>query len=206
MVINGGETSLNLLILDYPINKEWKSDERLQRIINFISSYFDENKIENEIAERGYDLSNIRNIIEIDAHGDFDFKTKNDLYKILNDNGIEFNVVYEETSVYNVGADGGGLKIVLSFLNGIANAVTVLDYINKYFSYKNDPAQLHNMKDIKSSISKQYEIHESQLTLVSHEYDQQMNQMDYIFKSRYHEYLITIEKGKIVKSTRDKIN
>lgn len=204
LVTHKGKTSLNLLIIDYPTSKEWKSDVFLQGVINFISNNFDE--IKRNEKEKVYGTTNIRNVIEVNAHSVFDFQNKNMLYEILNDNEVKFDIIYEETSVFNAGASGGAFRVILNLVGDSASVIAVLEFLKIHFSYDNDPVQLYSIKDIKKSISKQYEVHEDQLTLVSYEYNDAQNQMAYIFQSRFHKYSIAVVRGKIIKSSREGIN
>jgi len=206
-IVNGDMQYLNLLILDYPLKKQWKQDEKLLDLTHYLTNKYNSlrknnNAINNEVRD-----VEINNIIEIDSLGGVGPSEIEYIYNLLFKEGFEFEVIYEESSVYNVGATGGGIKLILSVFGHAANIIAVKEFFKKYYPYMDTEERIssYNIEMLKKDISKKYKVYGDQLTLESYKYNETDNQMEYVFQTRYNRFLVDVKDGRVINSSRTKI-
>lgn len=203
-IISGNNQYLNLLILDYPLNDEWEKDNDLLGIIDYLTNKYhslksDKNSMEKQVKDIG-----INNIVEVDSIGGIQKSEIEFLYNLLIKEGYEFEVIYEESSVYNAGATGGHITLILNFIGHVANITGVIEFFKKYYSDAEERISSYNMEVIKKEISIKYKIYEDQLTLESYKYNDIDDRMEYVFVTRYERFLVYMKNGKIINSSRNK--
>lgn len=194
-----GQESLNVLILDYSLEKDWEKDSKIQKLINFIESYFEVSNYKESV--QNLDMSSIEHILEIESYGDYDLEKLESLQNLLDEYEIEYKMIYEKTSQINAGASGGDLIVIIAVA---ANIATILSFFKKQYPYENDVFQNREVGKIKKQISKNYGIHEGQLELERIDHNDEKRETTYLFESRQHQYYIIYEKGKLKRSYREK--
>jgi len=197
-----GLKSLNVLIVDYPLDQGWKNNAGIQYLISFIESYFDidRSSTESQVIE----MNNIEHVIEVDSSESYDLEKLEDLHDLFDEYGIEYKVIYEKTYEVNIGATGGGLKAVFEVIGHVANIISIKEFLKKHFSYEPEAIQSHDINKVKKQLSEHYKIHEGQLELESYDYDEDNHLSIYIFTSRDYQYFMTYDKGKLISTSREK--
>lgn len=193
-----GQESLNVLILDYSLEKDWEKDSKIQKLINFIESYFEVSDYKESV--QNLDMSSIEHILEIESYGDYDLEKLESLQNLLDEYEIEYKMIYEKTSQINAGASGGDLIVIIAVA---ANIATILTFFKKQYPYENDVFQTRDVGKVKKQISKNYKIHESQLKLETIDYNDETRETTYLFESRKYQYYMVYDKGKLKRSYRE---
>lgn len=193
-----GQESLNVLILDYSLEKDWEKDSKIQKLINFIESYFEVSDYKESV--QNLDMSSIEHILEIESYGDYDLEKLESLQNLLDEYEIEYKMIYEKTSQINAGASGGDLIVIIAVA---ANIATILSFFKKQYPYENDVFQTRDVGKVKKQISKNYKIHESQLKLETIDYNDETRETTYLFESRKYQYYMVYDKGKLKRSYRE---
>lgn len=206
-VVKEGEQYLNLLIIDYPLNEQWEEDQKLMDLIDYLTKKYESLRVNESNTDNHLRDIELNNIAEIDSIGGGLEKEEIEyFYDLLIREGFEFDIIYEEFSVYHLGADAGGIKIILNFLGHAANVISINEFLNKYFPHTKDRMKLHDIEMIKKDISEKYKVYEDQLTLESHQYNETDDQMEYVFLTRYDRFLVDVRNGEIINSSRNKID
>lgn len=193
-----GQESLNVLILDYSLEKDWEKDSKIQKLINFIESYFEVSDYKESV--QNLDMSSIEHILEIESYGDYDLEKLESLQNLLDEYEIEYKMIYEKTSQINAGASGGDLIVIIAVA---ANIATILTFFKKQYPYESDVFQTRDVGKVKKQISKNYKIHESQLKLETIDYNDETRETTYLFESRKYQYYMVYDKGKLKRSYRE---
>lgn len=193
-----GQESLNVLILDYSLEKDWEKDSKIQKLINFIESYFEVSDYKESV--QNLDMSSIEHILEIESYGDYDLEKLESLQNLLDEYEIEYKMIYEKTSQINAGASGGDLIVIIAVA---ANIATILTFFKKQYPYENDVFQTRDVGKVKKQISKNYKIHESQLKLETIDYNDETRETTYLFESRKYQYYMVYDKGILKRSYRE---
>lgn len=197
-----GLKSLNILIVDYPLDFGWKNEADIQYLMDFIESYFEteDSNDETQVIE----MNNIEYIIEVDSFGSYDLEKIEDLHELFDEYGIEYKIIYEKTHEINAGATGGGLKAIFEVIGHASNLISVKEFLKEHFSYEPEAIQSHDIDKVKKQLSEYYKIHESQLELESIDYDEKSYQTIYILTSRDYQYFMIYDKGKLLSTFREK--
>lgn len=201
-----GVESINIIIVDYPLNMDWENDEQVLKVIENIDSFFEVNKVNSQEIAEYTDLGEFNKIIEVDTLGSFGLEEIAKMHDIFDEYGIEYSVIYESTYERNIGASTGGLRALFKVISDSANTIAVLHFLKRIFQYDSEAVEVHDLENIKQEISEYYKIHESQLDLESIDYNEQNNRISYVFSSREYNYYIEYESRKLVKTSREEIN
>lgn len=196
------QESLNVLILDYSLTKDWEKDVNVQSLINYIESYFEISKYSAPLET--LDMSHIGYTLEIDSLGHYESESLEYLQKLFDEYKIEYRAIYEKTSQINAGASGGSLKVIFEIITAVKDIATVIGLFKKKYPHDYDFIQGHSMNKVKKQISEDYKIHESQLELESIDYNDEKRETIYLFESRKYQYYMVYDKGKLKRSYREK--
>lgn len=199
-----GQESLNVLILDYSLEKAWEKDVNVKSLINYIASYFEVNEYSAPLEI--LDMSHVGYTLEIDYLGHYESESLEYLQNLFDEYKIEYRKIYEKTSQINAGASGGSIKVIFEIITAVKDITTVIGLFKKKYPHNYDFIQSHNINKVKKQISEDYKIHESQLELESIDYNDEKRETIYIFESRKYRYYIVYDKGKLKSSYREKKN
>lgn len=198
-----GFHTININIFNYPLKKDWTLDDDILKLRNDIEEYFSKMNESNENKEEF--MINTENPIFIelttgdggipDGVASFEYTEK--ILKVLDENKIEYQLLYEEITYDNVGASFESVRIFFEFLGGIDATFSFIEFFKNAFGKKSPEIRDFNTSILKQKISDKYEIAENQIEFVGNEYNKNDRRLTYEFETRDKKYYITIDSENI---------